>query len=404
MKPFIHRFIEKNICATLQRDKSVLLLGPRQTGKTTLINQQIKPDISYSFAHVATRQRYEKNPALLERELEEKINAYQSLPTIFIDEVQKIPLIMDVAQNLIDQSKAKFILSGSSARKLKTGKEINLLPGRVVSLHMTPLLYQEFSTQNTIVPTIEDILLYGTLPGIINETDPASKEIDLYSYVSTYLEEEIRKEALVRNIGHFSRFLQIAAGEAGQQLNFTRLSQDIGIADTTIANYYQILEDCMLVSRIDPITASYTQRRLVKSPKYLFFDLGVRRACANEGIGLPKKTMATLFEHYIGNELVYLSQLDYPQAKVRYWRDTSGPEIDYVLDIAHHYFPIEVKWTDKPNLKDTRHLKKFIEEYPETQEAYIVCQTPHRYKITERITALPWQEISFIFQCYNTKK
>lgn len=395
MRQFIHRLLEKNIQQTLQRGKSILLLGPRQTGKTTLIEQQIKPDISYSFAHVATRQRYEKNPALLERELEEKIGAYTVPPVIFIDEVQKIPRVMDVAQYLIDQGKAQFILSGSSARKLKTGTEINLLPGRVVSLHMTPLLYQESSSFNL---ALEDLLLYGTLPGIMNESDPALKEIDLYSYVSTYLEEEIRKEALVRNIGHFSRFLQIAAGEAGCQLNFSRLSQDIGIADTTIANYYQILEDCMLVSRIDPVISSYTQRRLVKSPKYLFFDLGVRRACANEGVRLPKKMMSILFEHYVGNELVYQSQLDHPQAKVRYWRDTAGPEIDYILDVAHHYFPIEVKWTEKPDLNDARHLRKFMAEYPEAQEAYIVCQTPHRYRISDKIMALPWQEISYIFE------
>ena len=301
---------------------------------------------------------------------------------------------MDMAQHLIDKGKAQFILSGSSARKLKTGKDINLLPGRAISLHMTPLLYEEIASLN---PLLEDLLLYGTLPGIHNESDPGLKEIDLYSYVSTYLEEEIRKEALVRNVGQFSRFLQIAAGESGHSLNFTRLSQDIGVADTTIANYYQILEDCLLVSRIDPLIDSYTKRRLVKSPKYLFFDLGVRRACANEGTGVPMKILAHLFEHYVGNELIYQSQLDYPQAKVRYWRDMSGPEIDYILDINGRYFPIEVKWSDRPDSYDTRHLKKFMAEYLTAETAYIVCQTPHRYQISDNIFALPWQEIASIF-------
>jgi len=313
---------------------------------------------------------------------------------IFIDEVQKIPAVMDMAQHLIDSQKAQFILSGSSARKLKTGTNLNLLPGRVVSLHMTPLLYQEFSSFNL---SLEHILLYGTLPGIMNDADAQSQEIDLYSYVSTYLEDEIRAEALVRNIGSFSRFLEIAAGEAGKQLNFTRLSQDLGVADTTIANYYQILEDCMLTLRIDPISESYTKRRLVKSPKYLFFDLGVRRVCANEGTGLPKKIMADLFEHYVGNELVYQSQLRSPQIKVRYWRDTAGPEIDYVLDIAHCYTPIEVKWNDKPDMNDARHLRKFMDEY-QTDLAYIVCQSPNRYHLTQNIIVLPWQEIHTIFE------
>ena len=393
MRNFIPRLLKHNITQALKRDKSVLLLGPRQTGKTTLIQAQIKPDIQYTFARIATRQRYEKDPALLEKELEEKIKQFKEPPLIFIDEVQKIPAVMDMAQHLIDSQKARFILSGSSARKLKTGTNLNLLPGRVVSLHMTPLLYQEFASFNL---SLEHILLYGTLPGIMNDADVQSQEIDLYSYVSTYLEDEIRAEALVRNIGSFSRFLEIAAGEAGKQLNFTRLSQDLGVADTTIANYYQILEDCMLILRIDPISASYTKRRLVKSPKYLFFDLGVRRVCANEGTGLPKKIMADLFEHYVGNELVYQSQLRSPQMKVRYWRDTAGPEIDYVLDIAHHYIPIEVKWNDKPDMNDARHLKKFMDEY-QIDQAYIVCKTPNRYQLTQHIVVLPWQEIHTIF-------
>jgi len=395
MKPFIHRLIEKNIRKTLERGKSILLIGPRQTGKTTLIEQQIKPDISYSFSHTGTKLRYEQDPSLLERELEEKLKSYTKPPIIFIDEVQKIPAVMDIAQYIIDKGLAQFILSGSSARKLKTAKDINLLPGRVVSLHMTPLLYEEMAFLH---PNLEDILLYGTLPGIWNVPDPESREIDLYSYVSTYLEEEIRKEALVRHVGHFSRFLQIAAGEAGYQLNFTRLSQDIGVADTTIANYYQILEDCLLVSRIDPLTNAHTKRRLVKSPKYLFFDLGVRRACAGDGIGMPRKLMANLFEHYVGNELVYRGLLDYPSARVRYWRDTAGPEVDYILELNGKYIPIEVKWSDAPNAHDTRHLKKFMEEYPQKAEkGYIVCQTPHRYKINNDILALPWQELDFIF-------
>lgn len=170
---------------------------------------------------------------------------------------------------------------------------------------MAKAFYQELGAFN---PTLEQILLYGTLPGIISDADLQSQEIDLYSYVSTYLEDEVRAEALVRNIGSFSRFLQVAAGEAGKQLNFTRLSQDLGVADTTIANYYQILEDCMLTLRIDPVSESYTKRRLVK---------------------------------------------------------------------------------------------KFMEEYSNTDLAYIVCQTPDRYKLSENIMVIPWQEIHIIFDHLN---
>lgn len=391
---YIPRLIETNIRQALDRAKSVLLLGARQTGKTTLIQHQIHPDISYSFARANVRQRYEQNPALLESEIEEQIKSFSKTPLIYIDEVQKIPRVMDIAQHLIDAKLAQFILTGSSARKLIRGKDLNLLPGRVVSLMLSSLLYDEIKD---LKPTLQDILLYGTLPGIITESDKSIREIDLYSYVTTYLEEEIRAEAVVRNIGSFSRFLEIAASESGKQLNFTRLSQDIGVSDTTIANYYQILEDCLITIRIDPITNGHTKRRLIKSPKYLFFDLGIRRACANEGTQLPQKRLGDLFEHYVGNELYFQSQLISPHIKVKYWRDSAGPEIDYVLDIAGRCVPIEVKWSDHPASSDAKHLKKFIEEYS-SEQAYIICRTPQRYKIEDKITALPWQDIGLFLK------
>lgn len=395
---YIHRFIESKIRESLDRGKGVLLLGPRQTGKTTLIEKQINPDISYTFAKSSIRQRYEQNPTLLEQELEERIQSYSQPPIVFIDEVQKIPAVMDIAQYLLDKKLAKMILTGSSARKLKTGKGINLLPGRVVSLNLSPFLYEEIKDLNF---NLEELLLYGTLPGIILEKDNNLRETDLRSYITTYLEEEVRAEALVRNVGQFSRFLEIAAGESGKQLNFTRLSQDIGVADTTIKNYFQILEDCLIAHRIDPITNSQTKRRLIKSPKYLFFDLGVRRTCANEGTKLPQRVLGDLFEHLVGNELINRSQLSMPPVWVKYWRDTSGMEIDYVLDFQHQYIPIEVKWSDKPQANDAKHLMKFINEHSQTKQGYIVCRTPHRYKITDNITALPWQEINLIFNELN---
>lgn len=393
MTSYIPRLISSAIHHALERGKSVLLLGPRQTGKTTLIKHQVKPDISYSFAQASVRQRYEQDPVLLEKELEQQIKAYPKPPVICIDEVQKIPRVMDIVQHLIDNQRAQFILTGSSARKLKTGHDLNLLPGRVVALTMTPLLFSELPEPK---PALEELLLYGSMPGIFLDIDNNARETDLFSYVTTYMEEEIRAEAVVRNVGSFSRFLELAAGESGKQLNFTRLSQDIGVADTTIANYFQILEDCLIVSRIDPIIKSSTKRRLIKSPKYLFFDLGIRRACANEGTRLPQKTLGEFFEHYVGNELLKLASLQQKPMRVKYWRDADGPEVDYVLDIGQQYTPIEVKWTDKPNASDAKHLIKFMNEYPETKQGYIVCRTPAVYQVLENITALPWTRLDLI--------
>jgi uncharacterized protein len=393
---FIHRQIESKIRQLLARGKSILLLGPRQTGKTTLVEKLICPDLSYSFARLQTRQRYEKNPELLELELEDILKKREKEKlTIFIDEVQKIPNIMDAVQHFIDKRQAQFILSGSSARKLKQGHQLNWLPGRVVVVSMTPFLISELpkSLQN-----IEDILIYGTLPDIITSNSLEDREDDLLSYVRTYLEEEVRAEALVRNVGDFARFLEVAAGESGGQINFTRLSQDVGIADTTIASYYQILEDCLIASRVDPITNSHTKRRLVKSPKYLFFDMGVRRICANEGTQLSHSTVGRLFEHYIGNELIHQSQLVSSRTKVRYWRDLAGPEIDFVLEREGKYIPIEVKWTDSPKLSEAKHLKKFMDEHPNVSAAYVICRTPHRYQLADHIFAMPWQLLPKLFE------
>lgn len=393
MVTYFHRKIETSIFHALARGKSVLLLGPRQTGKTTLVLQQLKPDITYSFAHIATRQRYEKNPALLEKEIAEKIKSYSKPPLIFIDEVQKIPAIMDAIQYLIDQKAAQFILSGSSARKLKKGCDINLLPGRVVVFIMTPLMQEELPQLNSL----EDCLIYGSLPGVVSVEAPADRDADLYSYVSTYLEEEIRSEALVRRVGDFTRFLELAAGESGKQINFTRLSQTIGVSGATIASYFQILEDCLIASRIDPITESKTKRRLIKSPKYLFFDLGVRRACANEGVKLPQQFLGDLFEQYVGLELIRHALVSQAHEKIYYWRDSAGPEVDYVVDRQGEWIPIEVKWTATPNRSDTKHLEKFLSEYAQAKIAYVICQTPARYLISEQVTAIPWWEIGQLF-------
>jgi predicted AAA+ superfamily ATPase len=391
---YIRRKIAKSILDHLARGKSILLLGARQTGKTTMISQEILPDLMYSFVDPEVRIRYEKDPALLAKELKLTLQSWNKPPVIFIDEIQRVPNVTDIAQLLIDQKKAQFILTGSSAHKLKHGTSINLLPGRVVALTMDPLHLDELPESDR---KLQNILIYGTLPFIVLEENNDNRETDLRSYVTTYLEEEIRAEALVRNIGNFSRFLELAASESGHSVNFTKLSQDIGVATTTIMDYYQILEDCMITMRIDPLIHSASHRRLIKAPKYLFFDLGVRRACANEGPKLSEKHLSHLFEEYIGIELIHQIR-NIPNSKLRYWRDSSGVEVDYVLEHAGQYVPIEVKWTETPTTKDARHLNKFLSEYENTKSGYIICRTPHPIKITDHVIALPWQQMMQLIQ------
>ena len=300
---FIERQVAVPIKKTLARGKSLLLLGPRQCGKTTLIEKYFKADISISFLRSELRQRYEQSPDLLIHEIEAEIKTSQKIPLVFIDEVQKVPQIMDAIQYLIDKKIAQFILTGSSARKLRRGQHINLLPGRLIVMHVDPLNIQEIAHLNI---SLDQLLLYGSLPEILLEKNNESKEETLHAYVNTYLEEEIRSEALVRKVSLFSRFLELAASEAGGMINVQKLSQELGVSRITIQNYFEILEDCLVAEKIEPYfnSKNNVRQRLSKASKYLLFDLGIRRVSAKEGTQLPFKVIGHLFEQFIGLELL----------------------------------------------------------------------------------------------------
>lgn len=388
---YIKRLLEDRIRHTLQRDKSVLLLGARQTGKTTLTNQ-FRHDLLISFIQPDIRQRYEKSPHLLKGEVESLVSGETGRrPLVILDEVQKVPIILDVVQDLIDRGKANFILTGSSARKLRKGAQINLLPGRVVTFRMDPFSLREFPAND-----LNERLFYGSLPGILSVVSRQDRETDLESYVTTYLEEEIRSEAAVRNLGDFARFLELAASESGGIINLRKLSQEIGVSHTTIGAYYQILEDCLIAERVEPLTQSKTRKKLTKSEKYLFFDLGVRRLAAHEGTRPPRETMGILFEQFVGLELLRAAHTKGGGTKIRFWRDPDGPEVDWVIDEDGTYAPLEVKWTKNPAASDIRHLEVFLSEYKSAKAGYIICQVPRKIKMSEKIFALPWQNIDEI--------
>src|SRR3989338_3509689 len=386
---YIHRFLEERIHHTFERGKSVLLLGARQTGKTTLINR-FKHDLLISFVPPDIRQQYEKSPHLLKGEVEAlAAPAAGKRPLVILDEVQKVPSILDVVQDLIDRGKANFILTGSSARKLRRGDQVNLMPGRVVAFRMDPFSLQEFPAKD-----LNERLIYGSLPGILSVQPLADREADLESYVTTYLEEEVRSEAVVRNLGGFARFLELAASESGGIINLRKLSQEIGISNTTIGAYYQILEDCLIAERIEPLTQSKTRKKLTKSEKYLFFDLGVRRLAAREGTKLSRNTIGMIFEQFVGLELLRAAHIKGHSARIRFWRDPDGPEVDWIIDEDGAYTPIEVKWTENPSPADIRHLEVFLSEYNSAKAGCLVCRVPRRTKLSEKVFALPWQDIA----------
>ncbi|OFW30299.1 MAG: hypothetical protein A3H97_09450 [Acidobacteria bacterium RIFCSPLOWO2_02_FULL_65_29] len=369
----------------------MLLLGPRQTGKTTLV-ERLEPDVLLNFLRPEVRQRYERAPHLLGAEVEALAPRSRGRrPLVVLDEVQRVPDLLNVVQDLVDRRLARFVLTGSSARKLRRGGGVNLLPGRLLPLRLDPLSLAEH-----LPATLEAALLDGSLPGIALEADAATREEDLRAYTTLYLEEEVRAEALVRNLGRFSRFLQLAALEAGNISHFRGIAQELGVPHTTVAGYYEILEDCLIAERIDALSQSRTRKKLTKSPRYLFFDLGVRRAAAEEGRYVRASVLGALFEQFVGLELLRATRQAAGGLRLRFWRDPDGPEVDWIVEADDRWLPVEVKWSHAPAERDTRHLQTFLDEYPKARDGVVVCRTPRRFKLAPRVTAVPWQEIPML--------
>jgi len=383
------RTITSKIEDSLGRGKSVLLLGPRQTGKTSLVKKL--PHVRYmNMMDLELLYRYKEDIGSFPKEMKFLAQTYEEKPIVIIDEIQKLPELTDYCQLLIDEKKIQFILTGSSVRQIK-----NLLPGRMLKHSLSGLNSLEIPAEH--LRPLDFFLLNGSLPGIYSLKNQYAIDEDLASYVYLYLEEEIRKESLVRNLKAFSQFLTLACLESGNLVNLTALSQDIGVSHNTIAEYYRILEDCMLIKRIDPLTLSNNSRRkLVKSSKFIMFDLGVRRVGAKEGLSFSRERLGNLFEQYVGLEILSLLELQYPQAKLLYWRCHQGPEVDYVIEHQGKLIPIEVKLSTRIRPEDLKHLKIFRNEYGISNSAYVVSNIEHPMEIEDGIIGLPWHQINII--------
>ncbi|MFM8454222.1 MAG: ATP-binding protein [Gammaproteobacteria bacterium] len=384
-----NRVLAPKLEAALERGKSILLLGPRQTGKTTLV-KKLKHDKYITLMHPAVLQKYESNPSILIEETKAQQKSLARKPVIILDEVQKVPTITDCIQILIDDGIAQFIITGSSARKIK-----NLLPGRVIKYTLAPLNLLELDTETI---NLESILVNGSLPEVYNTKKQEDINELLHSYVSLYLEEEIRKEALVRNIGNFSNFLKLACIESGNLVHLRNIGDEIGVSHQTISDYYDILLDCMLVEKIEPLTKSITRKRLTKSPKFIMFDLGIKRFGANEPFNPGQKQLSLLFEQFIGLELSRMIRQNNLRTDLLFWRSHDGPEIDFILSHDNTYTPIEVKWTENPSQKDLRHIISFNQEYAVTGLSYIICRCDAPRLLADNVLALPWQNLPQVFK------
>lgn len=393
----VKRLLEGSIQKAIQVGKSVLLLGPRQIGKTTLFHQLLVGQnyLEYNLADPELRLLFERDGARLRHEVD-----FKPEHLVFIDEIQKVPQLLDVIQLLVDQNKRCFLLTGSSARKLRR-QVTNLLPGRVLSYRVDALVWEEYSTYFPLPGqhVLKQLIQFGEMPEIIsmmvNNYDKDIMQDFLVSYVSSYLEEEVRSEALVRNLGAFSKFLHLAAESSGQLVSIRAMSQDLGIPHQTIGNYYQILEDCLIIEKIDSLTPSSQRGRLAKSPKYLFFDLGVLNAACGviRSESYTEERWGQLFEQWVGLTLLKLIRSKKKAHKLYFWRDYQNKEVDWVLAEGTQYIPIEVKWTQTPNLSHCKHLHYFIDQYG-CQKGFLVFPGTRSFKLSEHVVALPFSELS----------
>jgi predicted AAA+ superfamily ATPase len=384
----IPRKIKSKLLNSLERGKSVLLLGPRQTGKTTLV-KDITVRKSINLIVPSVRRQLTEDPDRLLREIQSLRKSKSDRPLISIDEIQLVPELLNVAQYLIDENLAQFILTGSSARKIRAQSDLNLLPGRVVYFRLDALTLDEFMPSK-----LEDELYFGALPGIAQLKKKSEKADDLHSYVETYLEEEIRKETNIRDIGAFSRFLSLAASDAGNIVNFSAIANDCGVSSVTVQSYYKVLEDCLICDRILPFTQSTTRKKLTRSPKFLFFDLGVRRIAANEGESLGSIAEGRMFEQFIGIHLLRLIRSRQSRAELLFWNDPSGPEVDFIIRHRNRMIPIEVKLTKSPKPADAKHIFKFISEYPLANHGYVISQCEETQQLSDDVTAISWRKLS----------
>lgn len=399
----LKRYVEAHLQRCISKKYSCLILGPRQVGKTTSVYgllKTIKQKMEYPLQNPTVRIEVEANPGRIIGQ----IQAFEKKPVVFIDEAQKVPEVFDAAQLLIDRQEATFIFTGSSARKLRRSGA-NLLPGRIQRLYLTPLLWGELGliSQNTIAAlalkncntksqfSFADSLIFGALPGIV--LLPKRERGDfLRAYTEIYLEEEIRAESLLRKIGAFSRFLELAAVESGTSPNLTKLSNESGVSVPSIKEFYRILEDTLIVERIDPYLKN-ARKRILSSPRYYFFDIGVRNALAR--LPLDDNTINTqkgiLFEHAVVLEIIRRIKMMNKPYRVCFWRTAGGAEVDCVIDTGTVVIPIEIKSSKFVTNSELKGLKIFLQDYRRiAPQGYVITQGDRKEKLADNITALPW--------------
>ncbi|OGT95143.1 MAG: hypothetical protein A2298_01970 [Gammaproteobacteria bacterium RIFOXYB2_FULL_38_6] len=353
------------------KKKSIFLLGPRQTGKSALIHHLLKDIKTYNLLKDETFVRLNRQPSRIREELTAKDKF------VVIDEIQRLPQLLNEVHVMIEEYGIHFLLTGSSARKLRR-KGVNLLGGRAHIRHLHPLSFMELKKRFQL----ERALNYGLLPSVYLSETP---EDDLDAYIGLYLREEIAAEGITRNIPAFSRFLEVAALCNGKMISYTNIANDAQVARTTVHEYFEILKDTLIGYELEAWQKT-KKRKPIGTSKFYFFDFGVARMLQNRSVikrGAPE--FGEAFESYIFHELKTFA--DYHQIKtLNYWRSHSGFEVDFILADKT---AVEVKASKNIVNQDLKNLQKLKEE--KQLKYYLLVCFENAPRTVEGIQILPYQ-------------
>ncbi len=351
--------------------KSHFLLGPRQTGKTFLVRLRLKDVKVYDLLDTATYLRISQNPGRIAQELSPEDRV------VVIDEIQRLPDLLNEVHRLIETRGVRFLLTGSSARKLRRGG-VNLLGGRARTKYFHPLVMKELKDQFDLSRAMER----GLLPSIYFSEDPRA---DLQAYAGSYLQQEIVAEGATRNLPAFSRFLKVAALCNGRIVNFTNVSNDAQVARTTVYEYFDILKDTLILHEL-PAWRMSKKRKPLASSKYFFFDVGVVASLQGREFRIGTPEFGEAFETYLFHEL--LSYADYFSGDpLAFWRSASGFEVDFIIG---DHTAVEVKAKENVSSSDLKSLRMLEEE--KRLKRYLCVSLETEKRKIGHVTVFPYQE------------
>lgn len=369
--------------ANISLSNSFFLFGPRGSGKTTWLREHpaLQESLWINLLESSVEDRYSRQPDLLINEIEQLRPHW-----VVIDEVQKLPRLLDAVHHLIETTPTKFALTGSSARKIARGSA-NLLAGRAFVYHLFPLTAREYGAAFDLTHALE----WGTLPKLLQLSTPDDKADFLRTYALTYLKEEVWNEQLIRQLDPFRRFLGIAAQMNGKLLNYHRIATDVDIDTKTVQSYFSILADTLLGGFLEPYHRSIRKQQR-QAPKFYFFDTGVKRAL--EGTltqALLPQTYAfgEAFEHWVILEIMRHNAYAKRDYRLYYLRTKDDAEIDLIIERPGKPIAlIEIKSTETVRAADVVTLQRFLPEFPNT-EAFCLSRDPHQQRIGD-VVCLPW--------------